>query len=305
MNLLKIKSLTTTFTGVALLAGSLLFPIAIAQDNSDGRYRPEGRTFARNAANLFDDRLYEARTYVTGGDVAEFASATIFYPLTLSFDRPNGAVVMAPGYQGTPEVYDWWGPMLASVGVITMIIETNTTTDNLEQRKNALIAGVELIKSENSNSASPINNKLDVGQIGIMGHSLGGGASLRAAEELGSDIKAVVPLTPYCCELGQSFEGDLAGVSVPTLIVTSAEDAIAPPETHGRLLFDAINSSTSKVYLEFAAGNHMLPSNQGSDLGTLGTYVYAFLKSNFTGDEKYADFIAGDGEDQFSSYETN
>ena len=100
MNLLKIKSLTTTFTGVALLAGSLLFPIAIAQDNSDGRYRPEGRTFARNAANFFDDRLYEARTYVTGTDVAEFASATIFYPLTLSFDRPNGGRGNGPGLSG-------------------------------------------------------------------------------------------------------------------------------------------------------------------------------------------------------------
>ena len=57
--------------------------------------------------------------------------------------------------------------------------------------------------------------------------------------------------------------------------------------------------------MEFAEGNHMLPSNQGTDLETLGTYVYAFLKSNFTGDAKYGDFIGGDGEDQFSSYETN
>jgi hypothetical protein len=33
--------------------------------------------------------------------------------------------------------------------------------------------------------------------------------------------------------------------------------------------------------------------------------VYAFLKANFTGDNKYADFIDGEGEEQFSSYETN
>ena len=212
---------------------------------------------------------------------------------------------MSPGYRGTPEGYDWWGPMLASVGIITMIIETNTTEDNLEQRKNALIAGVELIKRENANSTSPINNKVDESKIAIMGHSLGGGASLRAAEELGADIKAVVPLTPYCCELGQSFEGDLSGVSTPTLIIATAEDTIAPPETHSRLLYDAINSSTSKVYLEFAEGAHNLPTNQGSELQTQGTYVYAFLQSNFTGESKYADFISGDGEDSFSTYETN
>ena len=305
MNIMRVKSIISTIIGACLLTSSLIIPSVFAQDNSDGRYRPEGRTFARSAANLFDDRLFEARTYVTGTDVAEFASATIFYPLTLSFDLPNGVVVMSPGYTGTPESYDWWGPMLASVGIITAIIETNTPEDNLEQRKNALIAGVELIKRENANSASPINNKVNESQIALMGHSLGGGASLRAAEELGNGIKAVVPLTPYCCELGQSFEGDLNGVSTPTLIIATAGDTIAPPETHARLLYDAINSSTDKVYLEFAEGTHGLPTNQGSDLQTQGTYVYAFLKANFTSDSKYADFIGGDGEDSFSTYETN
>ena len=305
MNIMRVKSIISTIIGASALTSSVIISSVFAQDNTDGRYRPEGRTFARHAANLFDDRLFEARTYVTGTDVAEFTSATIFYPLTLSFDLPNGVIVMSPGYSGTPASYDWWGPMLASVGIITAIIETNTPEDNLEQRKNALIAGVELIKRENANSASPINNKVNESQIALMGHSLGGGASLRAAEELGNDIKAVVPLTPYCCELGQSFEGNLNGVSTPTMIIAAAGDTIAPPETHARLLYDAINSSTDKVYLEFAEGTHGLPTNQGSDLQTQGTYVYAFLKSNFTGDSKYADFINGDGEDSFSSYETN
>ncbi|MDD9958491.1 MAG: acetylxylan esterase [Gammaproteobacteria bacterium] len=302
---MKIRSLITYLMGITLIASSVTIFTASAQDNSAGRYRPEGRTFARNAANYFDDRLFEARTYDTGTDVDEFASVTIFYPLTLSFDRPNGAVVMSPGYRGTPEVYDWWGPMLASVGIITAIIETNTAEDNLEQRKNALIAGIELLKRENASEASPLTNKIDESQIAIMGHSLGGGASLRAAEELGDEIKAVVPLTPYCCELGQSFEGDLSGVNTPTLIIATADDTIAPPDTHARLLYDSINASTAKVYMEFAEGGHMIPANQGSELETQGKYVYAFLKAHFTGDTKYSDFINGEGEDSFSSYESN
>ena len=305
MSIVRVKSMICSIVGASLLTSFFVLPGAFAQDNSDGRYRPEGRTFARSAANLFDDRLYEARTFTTGTDRAEFASATIFYPLTLSFDRPNGAVIMSPAYRQTPDAYDWLGVMLASMGVITTILETNTAEDNLEQRKNALIAGVALVREENAKSDSPIYNKIDEAQIGIMGHSLSGGASLRAAEELSDTIKAVVPLAPYCCELGQSFQGDLSGVSVPTLIIASAEDTIAPPETHARLLYDSINASTSKVYLEFATGNHMLATNTGPDLQTLGTYIYAFLKANFTGDSKYGDFINDDGEDSFSSYETN
>ena len=103
MNLIKMRPLISTLVGLGLLIGSLMLPTVFAQDNSDGRYRPEGRTFARNAANLFDDRLFEARTYVTGTDVAEFASATIFYPLTLSFDRPQ-KIVLAHSSMGSGEL---------------------------------------------------------------------------------------------------------------------------------------------------------------------------------------------------------
>ena len=49
----------------------------------------------------------------------------------------------------------------------------------------------------------------------------------------------------------------------------------------------------------------MIPANQGSELEAQGKYVYAFLKANFTGDAKYSDFFGGEGEDSFSSYETN
>ena len=89
MNIMRVKSIISTIIGASLLTSSLIIPSVFAQDNSDGRYRPEGRTFARSAANLFDDRLFEARTYVTGTDVAEFARAPILSPLPLSDALPH------------------------------------------------------------------------------------------------------------------------------------------------------------------------------------------------------------------------
>ena len=74
MNLLRMKSLTAYLMGMALIASTLAAFTVSAQDNSAGRYRPEGRTFARNAANIFADRLFEARTYEPGTDLDEFAS---------------------------------------------------------------------------------------------------------------------------------------------------------------------------------------------------------------------------------------
>ena len=59
---------------------------------------------------------------------------------------------------------------------------------------------MDFIKSENQNPDAPVANKIDPEKIAIMGHSMGGGASLVAANEMGDNIKAVIPLALYCCD---------------------------------------------------------------------------------------------------------
>jgi len=276
-------------------------PIASAQDNSDGRYRPDGRQIARQVAGMFGERLYEVRTYDPESQVEEFSGATIFYPLTLGFSPPIGAVAFVPGYGSQAGIYEWWGPMLASFGYAVMIFDTNDPTDTLEARKNALVAAVEFLQAENDESDSPIAGRIDTRKIAIMGHSIGGGASLAAADQLGSAIKAVIPLSPYCCELGQSFSGDYSGQDVPTLIIASAADPIAPPEQHARALYDSISDSTPKVYLEFETGDHAISTNSGTDLSTLGRYALAWYKLHLDGVTSYADAVYGDQDEEFAA----
>ncbi len=269
---------------------------SVAQDAAaePGRYRPQGREIARDIGREFDEALYEVRTYDPEPSVAEFAAATIFYPLTLSFAPPSPAVVLVPGYTATQDAYDWWGPALASLGIVVMIIDTNTPRDTFQPRKQAHIAAVAFLRGENDNSDSPIRGKIDTSKLGIMGHSLGGGAGLAAAEELGDSIKAVVALMPYCCELGQSFDGDYSGQSVPTLIFTSSVDTVAPPATHARLLYESIADNTPKAYVEFNTGTHNLPTNGGNDLPNLARFTFAWLKLNLDGNSAYATTFNGD-----------
>ncbi|MGB0231420.1 MAG: alpha/beta hydrolase, partial [Pseudohongiellaceae bacterium] len=210
-----------------------------------------------------------------------FAGAMAFYPLTLSFDPPNGAVAFVPGFRAPASVYEWWGPALASLGYTVFILETNTPTDALAARADALIAAVDFIKSENQNPDAPVANKIDPEKIAIMGHSMGGGASLVAATQMGDDIKAVIPLALYCCEPGQSFSGDYSSLTVPAMIIASAEDEVAPPADHAKLLYDSIGGS--KTYVEFASGDHMFVSNSGQQKAALGRFVLAFLKDNLDG----------------------
>ena len=265
-----------------LIIGLLITPLSLlAQDNSQGRYRPEGRQVGLAIGREFDERLYEVRTYEPEVSSEAFAGAMVFYPLTLSFDPPNGAVAFVPGFRAPASAYEWWGPALASLGYSVFILETNTPTDALAARADALIAAVDFIKSENQNPDAPVANKIDPEKIAIMGHSMGGGASLVAANEMGDNIKAVIPLALYCCEPGQSFNGDYSSLMVPAMIIASAEDEVAPPADHAKLLYDSIGGS--KTYVEFANGNHSFVSNSGEQKAALGRFVLAFLKDNLDG----------------------
>ena len=267
---------------VSLIFGLLISTHSLqAQDNSQGRYRPEGRQIGLAIGREFDERLYEVRTYETEVTSEAFAGATVFYPLTLSFDPPNGAVAFMPGYRAPASIYEWWGPALASLGYSVFILETNTPTDALAARANALIAAVDFIKSENQNSSAPVADKIDIEKIAIMGHSMGGGASLLAATQIEDDIKAVIPLALYCCEPGQSFSGDYGNLEVPAMIIASAEDEVAPPSDHAKLLYDSIGGR--KTYIEFASGDHMFVSNSGEEKAALSRFVLAFLKDNLDG----------------------
>jgi len=267
---------------VSLIFGLLVITQGLqAQDNSQGRYRPEGRQIGLAIGREFDERLYEVRTYETEVTSEAFAGATVFYPLTLSFDPPNGAVAFMPGYRAPASIYEWWGPALASLGYSVFILETNTPTDALAARANALIAAVDFIKSENQNSSAPVADKIDIEKIAIMGHSMGGGASLLAATQIEDDIKAVIPLALYCCEPGQSFSGDYGNLEVPAMIIASAEDEVAPPSDHAKLLYDSIGGR--KTYIEFASGDHMFVSNSGEEKAALSRFVLAFLKDNLDG----------------------
>ncbi|MEX0901858.1 MAG: hypothetical protein WDZ76_03895 [Pseudohongiellaceae bacterium] len=296
---------------IAFLFLIALAPVAVAQNlgADDGRYRPLGREIAAEIGRDLGERLYEVRTYDPEPEVGEFSAATLFYPLTLSFDPPIPSVVLVPGYRGTQAAYDWWGPALASLGIAVMILDTNTPEDSLEDRSNALVAAVDFLQAENGKDGSPLQNRLSMDKIGIMGHSLGGGASLAAARELGDSIGAVVALTPYCCELRQSFTGDYSDLMVPSLIITTAEDTVAPPDTHGRLLYESMADSVDKAYVEFATGAHNLPTNAGTDLQTLALYTVVWLKQHLDDNAALAEWFTGEPEgdlaEKFSRFESS
>lgn len=288
-----LKFLLLALLGFTLVACSNTAP----RTNRDAANTLDGPTIAK----LSVDGPYAIRSYTALPDVPEFKAATVYYPLHT--EGRMGGVAVAPGFTELQRHINWWGPRLASHGFAVIVLDTNTARDNPELRGEALIAAVRLLKGENRRSESPLNGRIDTNKMAIMGHSMGGGGALIAANKYSDEIRAAIPFTPW------QPNGDFSNVSVPTLIIAGAADRIAQVEAHAWPHYQSLPASTTSVYLEVAGGNHFIANSNGPDLSTMGRYGIAWLKLYLDEDERYGDFLYGDlqrvDDGKFSRYETN
>jgi predicted dienelactone hydrolase len=121
----------------------------------------------------------------------------VYYPEHLSRSVP--LILFSPGYGGNREGYSYLGTGWAAAGYI-VVIPTHDGSDNVALRKNALREVEDasqafenqsqrtgdirfLISSikEIEKKISPIKGKVDRKQIGVSGHSMGGGTALLIA----------------------------------------------------------------------------------------------------------------------------
>ena len=241
-------------------------------------------------------------TYTDFPDVPEFGDATIYYPLDTP--GPIGGVAIAPGFTEEQRHIKWWGPRLASHGYAVLVLDTNDRRDRPDPRADALIAAVTSLRAENGRSGSPLFGGIDVGKMAIMGHSMGGGGTLIAANEHGDEIQAAIPFNPW------EPDGVFDDITAPTLVIAGSADQIADVADHAWPHFLSIPESTTKVYMEIDGGSHFIAdSDRGTDLTTIGRYGIAWLKLYLDGDERYRDFIYGEQHEsdmeKFSRYVTN
>ena len=199
----------------------------------------------------------------------------VYYPTNAM--APFSAVAVSDGFLGAGGCVgaqtSGWGPLLASYGIVTMIIHT-TGADQPPVRGQKLLAGIAAFKAENTKSGSPLFGKL-AGRYGTSGFSMGGGGTTRATvtdKTLLSSV-AIMPYSP-----------DGAGVVTPTLVICGSSDGVAPCSAHGTPVYNEIPGSTPKMRIQVSSGHSGQPS-AGSNMS--GAWGLAFHKAYLDGDTRW------------------
>ena len=116
----------------------------------------------------------------------------------------------------------------------------------------------------NGTAGSPFNGKVKQ-KVVIMGHSMGGGATMLAAENNPS-ISGIVGLAP--AETNPSAIGVCPNITVPALIFSGSNDGVTPPAQNHLPMYQGIASSC-KSYVSITGGAHcyFANSNFNCDFG--------------------------------------
>lgn len=268
-----------TFT---VLLGLLLWPVAYAQQ------APTREALGRPGP-------YQVAYYSQLPDVPEYGDAMLYFPANKA--STFSGVAIAPGFIEHQENIEWWGRHLASHGFAVLVLDTNNERDNPALRAEALMAAVNVIRGENTRRGSPLVGKIAEDRMAVMGHSMGGGGTLLAANGNSDQLKAAIPFTPWLPD------ADFSAVAVPTLVIAGEIDRIATVAEHAWPHFQTLSDDIPRMYLEIKDGNHFIANSVTENAGLapnidvhdlVGAMGVAWLKLFLDGDESYRPLVFGE-----------
>lgn len=174
-----------------------------------------------------------------------------------------------PGFTAQPSSVENWGPFYASHGIVTIIIGTNNIFDFPVARAYALLDALETIRYENTRATSPLEGALNLAQLAVSGHSMGGGAQRAAV--LDSSIAGVVALCPFLINTNLNHGS-------PVLIFSGQNDPTAPPSTQADIHYNSTPEETDKLLFEVENGYHSVANSPTGGNGVIGKVALSWIK---------------------------
>ncbi|THV42485.1 alpha/beta hydrolase [Glycomyces buryatensis] len=264
-----------TFAASAVAAVAALIAALIAVQPASAQDNP----FERGPDPTVESVAAEAGTFETEEVSVPtghgFNGGVIYYPTDTS-EGTFGAVAVVPGFTASWEDEGaWMGHWLASFGFVVIGIDTNSPQDFDTARGDQLLAALDYLTQE-----SEVQDRVDPERLGVMGHSMGGGGAIYAAEQR-PDLQAAIPLAPY------SPSQDLSTLEVPTMIMGAVDDGTVTPD-YLDTLYGTLPAETEAAFVELSSGGHGFPVWGNSEV-TRRTIPW--LKIWVDNDTRYTQFL--------------
>lgn len=235
---------------------------------------------------------YTGCYYDTNLESSAYDSAFIAYPCETS-DGPFPALTFTGGITNVKEQVTWLADHVVTYGFILIVMTpTNNLSTNTNVWKKAMLGGLEMLESENQRRSSPIYNLVDMNRLAIMGFSMGGGGTLKAANAVGKKIKTALSLAPHEAPVNPSM---YTKISVPTVVTTGTRDSICPRDSV-LAIFDCLPNDTERLFVNFTNAHHVDWMDVLGDETThdrFKTFIVSWLKYYLEGDASYATYLSG------------
>lgn len=161
------------------------------------------------------------------GQGATYEGSGAPYP-AISFG--HGWITAVTRYLGTLEHLASWGYfVIASKSYGGLFPDHSAFADDLRWC-------LTYLEDQDADPGSWLHEQVDTAAFGVSGHSMGGGASILAAER---DSRIRIVANMAAAETNPSAIAAIAGVQVPVFLIAGDEDSIAPPSGHTIPMYDA------------------------------------------------------------------
>ncbi|MDD4214621.1 MAG: T9SS type A sorting domain-containing protein [Bacteroidales bacterium] len=181
----------------------------------------------------------------------------IYYPAVSAGNNTDVAsgqfpiLVFGHGFVMSVSSYENIWTVLTPLGYIVALPTTEGGAPNHSEFGKDLAFLISKLQSEGSNASSPFYQKVGTTSA-MMGHSMGGGVSFLGCE---NNTLPTVMVTFAAAVTNPSSTTAAANVTIPTLVISGADDCVAPPDEHQLLMYNALASSC-KVYISITNGGH-------------------------------------------------
>ena len=188
----------------------------------------------------------------------------IYYPADSNGDdRPISfgnfpVIVFGHGFLISWDSYDNYWTSLVPEGYILCFPTTEMGfTPSHQSFADDLIFLTSQMQIESQNSTSIFYNSI-LPKTGIMGHSMGGGASFLAAAN-NPNINTLINFA--AAETNPSAISAARNINIPSLIFSGEDDCVTPPINHQNIMFDSLNSYC-KTQINITNGGHCYFANE-------------------------------------------